>query len=69
MKIKILKDFYNPLSKRTLKAGSSIEIDADDEGTPTHSFWYEQLRFKENESYFEKVTTKPISTNSKSKSK
>ena len=61
---KILKDFYNPLTKKTIKAGKSIIIDVDKEGTPLHSFWYEQLRFKENESYFEKVTS-----NSKSKSK
>ena len=53
LQIKILKDFYNPIARKTLKAESIIEIDCDAQGVPTHSFWYEQLRFKENKSFFE----------------
>lgn len=53
LQIKLLRDFYNPLSKKTHKAESLIEVDADAYGVPTNSFWYEQLRFEENKSYFE----------------
>lgn len=56
MQIKILKDFYYPVKKKTLKAGSVIEIEADKDGTPYDSFWFEQLKYKENESYFEKLS-------------
>lgn len=56
LQIKFLKDFYSPLSKKTHKADSLIEIEADVYGVPTNSFWYEQLRFEENKSYFEIVT-------------
>lgn len=65
LQIKLLQDFYNPLSKKTHKAESLIEIDADVYGVPTNSFWYEQLRFEENKSYFEIQTS--TSTTKKSK--
>jgi hypothetical protein len=63
--LKILKDFYSPLHKKTLKAGSSIEIDVDEYSVPTHSFWYDQLRFEENKAYFELLD--PVSKSDKSK--
>lgn len=65
LKIKFLQDFYNPLSKKTHKAESLIEIDADAYGVPTNSFWYEQLRFEENKSYFEIQNPNSITKKSK----
>lgn len=65
LQIKFLKDFYSPLSKKTHKTESFIEIDADASGVPIHSFWYEQLRFEDNKSYFEIQT--PTSTTKKPK--
>jgi len=59
LQIKILQDFHNPLTRKLLKAGSLIEIEADAQGVPTHSFWYEQLRFEQNKSFFQiQLTTK-----------
>jgi len=69
MQIKFLKDFYGLKSENsnkfiTHKAGSSINISADENGVPTNSFWYEQLRFEENKEYFDIQTP---STTKKSK--
>ncbi len=63
--LKILKDFYNPLTKKLLVATdskkNSVEIDVDDDGYPLHSFWFGQL--KDSPEYFELV----LPTRSKSK--
>ncbi len=59
--ITFLKDFYSPLHKKWFVAAdpknNSIEIDVDEAGTPIPSFWYEQIRQDENQSYFQLVTT------------
>lgn len=70
LQIKFLQDFKGlaPNQSRkfkTYKAGDFLELDADAYGVPTNSFWYEQLRFEENKSYFE--IQNPISTTKKSK--
>tara|TARA_R110002126_G_scaffold139638_1_gene284410 strand:- start:62 stop:265 length:204 start_codon:yes stop_codon:yes gene_type:complete len=67
MQLKILRNFYNPISKKTLKANSIIELEADKYGTPINSFWYEQLRFEQNKSYFERVKGKTPINKSKNK--
>ena len=56
--IKFLQDFKGlaPNQSRkfkTYKVGETLALDADAYGVPTNSFWYEQLRFEENKSYFE----------------
>lgn len=55
--LKILKDFYNPLTKKMLVATdskkNSVEIDVDADGQPLHSFWFGQL--KDSPEYFELV--------------
>lgn len=70
LQIKFLKDFKAPsnISKKLFKAESVTEIDADGQGIPTHSFWYEQLRQDENKEYFEKLNISQI-TSDKPKSK
>lgn len=45
--IKFARDFYSPLHKKTFSAGTTLEIDVDEENFPTHSFWQEQFRFNE----------------------
>lgn len=62
LQIKFLKEFRGlaPESStrfRTYKVNDLLEIDADVYGVPTHSFWYEQLRFEENKSYFDVQTS------------
>jgi len=64
VELKFLKDFYSPIHKKTFKANSVLKIDVDADGTPIHSFWFEQLRFEENKSYFEIQT---LSTTKKPK--
>ena len=55
--LKVLKDFYNPLTKKLLVAAdpkkNSVEIDVDADGQPLHSFWFGQL--KDSPEYFELV--------------
>jgi hypothetical protein len=50
--LKFLKDFY--IKKKWYKANTSIFIQVDQDGVPTDSLWYEQLRFiEENKDHFE----------------
>jgi len=50
--LKFLKDFY--IKKKWYKANTSIFIQVDQDGVPTDSLWYEQLRFiEENKNHFE----------------
>jgi len=39
MKLKFNRDFYNPLTRKTIKKGSSIQIEADKNKIPLHQFW------------------------------
>jgi len=57
LKIKLLKDFYNPIISKLILADSIIEIEADSEGTPLESFWQEQLKFNDISPIIEIITT------------
>ena len=61
--LKFLKDFY--IKKKWYKAGTSIEIEVDVNGTPLDSIWFEQLRFEENKSNFQLITKSSLKTKSK----
>lgn len=55
--IKFTKDFYNPLSKKVHLAGSFLEIEADSENFPIHSFWQSQFQFNDLGSHFEIISS------------
>jgi hypothetical protein len=57
IKIKFLKDFYNPITSKLIPADSAIEIEADSEDTPLESFWQEQLKFNDISKIIEIITT------------
>jgi hypothetical protein len=64
MKLKFTRDFYNPLTRKTLTKGSQVEINVDKDSIPLNAFWRGILKDNDITNIVE-----VIETNTKKKNK